>query len=193
MNLLSPQEIADALRAAAGDGFKSSRCAEWAEGVKGNKSRQVWIALSRDSLLPAIRRIVDLQFPHLAVIAFADLGDVVELSYHFYVYWGIPRQEILVVLTVSLPKSDLRVPTITGIVPGALTSEREKQEMLGVEVVGIPDGRRLFLPEDFPQGVFPWRKDETGIPPGMVKDLWSTGRESLQFNDNPPPPEPKAE
>ena len=36
------------------------------------------------------------------------------------------------------------------------------------------------------------RKDETGIPPDMVKNLWATGRENLQFNDNPPPPAPAA-
>ena len=111
-----------------------------------------------------------------------------DLTYHFYIYWGIPHEEILVTLTVSLDKTDLKVPTITGIIPGALTSEREKQEMLGIEVVGIPDGRRLFLPEDFPQGVYPWRKDATGIPADMVKELWATGRETCQFNDNPPPP-----
>ena len=110
--------------------------------------------------------------------------------YHFYVYWGIPHEEILVTLAVALDKTDLKVPTITGIIPGALTSEREKQEMLGIEVVDIPDGRRLFLPEDFPAGVYPWRKDETGIPPDMVKDLWATGRDACQFVDNPPPPVP---
>lgn len=111
--------------------------------------------------------------------------------YHFYIYWGIPREEILVTLTISLDKSDLRTPTITGIIPGALTSEREKQEMLGIEVVDIPDGRRLFLPEDFPEGVYPWRKDETGIPPDMVKELWATGRDSLQLDDTPPAPTPE--
>ena len=39
MNLLAPQEIADALQAAAGPGFVSARCTEWAEGAKGRKSR----------------------------------------------------------------------------------------------------------------------------------------------------------
>jgi membrane-bound hydrogenase subunit beta len=178
MNLLSPQEIADVLQAAAGDGFLSARCTEWAEGVKGRTSKQVWIHLTRESLIPALKRLVQIQFPHVSVIAFADTGEAVDLMYHFYVYWGIPHEEILVTLTVSLPKTDLRVPTITGIIPGALTSEREKQEMLGIEVVDIPDGRRLFLPEDFPEGVYPWRKDETGIPADMEKDLWATGREN---------------
>ena len=190
MNLLSPQQIADAIQAAAGAGFQSARCTEWAEGAKGRKSQQVWIKLSRESLIPALKGLVAIHYPHVSVIAFADVGEAVELMYHFYIYWGIPHEEILVTFTVSLSKTDLKVPTITGIIPGALTSEREKQEMLGIEVVDIPDGRRLFLPEDFPAGVFPWRKDETGIPPDMVKDLWATGRENLQFNDNPPPPDP---
>lgn len=192
MNLLSPQEIAEVLQAAAGAGFVSARCTEWAEGVKGRKSKQVWLKIARESLVPTLKRLVEIQYPHVSVIAFCDTGTQVDLMYHFHVYWGIPHEEVLVTLTVSLDKTDLKVPTITGVIPGALTSEREKQEMLGIEVVGIPDGRRLFLPEDFPLGVYPWRKDETGIPPDMVKDLWATGRDNLQFNDNPPPPAPPA-
>ena len=190
MNLLTPQEIADALQAAAGSGFHSARCTEWAEGAKGLKSKQVWIKLTREALVPALQRLTQIHYPHVAVIAYADTGAQVDLTYHFYIYWGIPHEEILVTLTVSLDKTDLKVPTITGIIPGALTSEREKQEMLGIEVVGIPDGRRLFLPEDFPQGVYPWRKDASGIPADMVKDLWATGRENVKFDDNPPAPAP---
>lgn len=194
MNLLTPQQIAEALQAAAGAGFVSARCTEWAEGVKGRKSRQVWLRIARESLIPTLQRLVEIHYPHVAVIASADTGAQVELMYHFYVYWGIPHEEILVTFTVALDKTDLKVPTITGLIPGALTSEREKQEMVGIEVVDIPDGRRLFLPEDFPNGVYPWRNDETGIPPGMIKDLWATGRDSCQFVDHAPPPaEPKAE
>jgi len=190
MNLLSPPQIAEVLQAAAGAGFVSARCTEWAEGVKGRKSKQVWLKIARESLIPTLQRLVAIHYPHISVIACADVGAQVELMYHFHVYWGIPHEEVLVTLTVALDKADLKVPTITGIIPGALTSEREKQEMLGIEVVDIPDGRRLFLPEDFPAGVYPWRKDETGIPPDMIKDLWATGRENLKFEDNPPPPAP---
>ena len=195
MNLLSAQQIADVLQAAAGAGFVSARCTEWAEGVKGRKSKQVWLKIARESLIPTLRRLVEIQYPHVSVIAFCDTGAQVDLMYHFHVYWGIPHEEVLVTLAVSLDKTDLKVPTITGIIPGALTSEREKQEMLGIEVVDIPDGRRLFLPEDFPAGVFPWRKDETGIPPDMVKDLWATGRDGVATCAIPPapPPPPAAE
>ena len=190
MNILTPQQIVDEIQAAAGAGLLEATIKEWAEGVKGWKSRQIWIKVAREALRPAIQKIISIHFPHVAVISFADTGAQVDLMYHLYIYWGVPRQEILVTLKVSLDKTDLKVPTITDLIPGALTSEREKQEMLGIEVVGIPDGRRLFLPEDFPQGVYPWRKDETGIPPDMIKDLWATGRENLKFDDNVPPPAP---
>jgi len=189
MNLLSPQEIADVMKTAAGEGFQSARCTEWSEGVKGLKSHQVWINLSREALRPALQRLIEIHFPHVAVIAFADTGEAVDLMYHFYIYYGIPHEEILVTLTVSLDKSDLTIPTITDLIPGTLTSEREKKEMLGIEFVGIPDGRRLFLPEDFPEGVYPWRKDASGIPSDMIKELWATGRENCPTCAAPPKPE----
>jgi membrane-bound hydrogenase subunit beta len=59
-----------------------------------------------------------------------------------------------------------------------------------VEVVDIPDPRRLFLTENFPENVYPWRKDETGIRADMVKELWAVGRPT----DRPAPPvKPKEE
>jgi membrane-bound hydrogenase subunit beta len=82
-------------------------------------------------------------------------------------------------LRVTLAKNDLRIPTITDIIPGALFTERETQEMMGVEVIGIPDKRRLFLPDDFPDGVYPWRKDETG-PQDLLRVL--PGREPKYGN-----------
>jgi len=195
MNILTPQELADMMKEAAGDGFHSARCTEWAEGVKGLTSKQVWVNLSRESLRPAIQRLIDIHYPHVAVIAFADTGDQVDLIYHLYIYYGIPHEEVLVTLTVSLDKTDLKIPTITDLIPGALTSEREKQEMLGIEVVDIPDGRRLFLPVDFPEGVYPWRKDSSGIPPDMIKELWATGRDGLPTCAacEAPPPAPAAQ
>jgi len=42
--------------------------------------------------------------------------------------------------------------------------------MLGVKIKGIPDSRRVFISDDFPKGMYPWRKDETG-PQKMVRNL----------------------
>ena len=62
-----------------------------------------------------------------------------------------------------MPKTKPEIETICDYIPGTLITEREKQEMLGVKIIGIPDTRRLFLPDDFPKDVYPWRKDEKGM------------------------------
>jgi membrane-bound hydrogenase subunit beta len=185
VTVLSPEQVVERLRAACGERVLDVRLTEWAEGATRRVSRQIWIRLERQALRAAVRALMDIQFPHFAVISGVDVGEEVELLYHLYLFWGVRHSELLVTFTVGLPKSDPKVDTITDLIPGALISEREKQEMLGVEVVGIPDSRRMFLPNDFPEGVYPWRKDDTGIPESMVRKLWQTGRPQTEAAAQP--------
>jgi membrane-bound hydrogenase subunit beta len=160
---LTPQAIIDSFREKLGDGFISGSLYEREVAVKKNKLRSLWIEVKKSAFRGAVEHICHLQkYPHLAIISSSDLGDKVELIYHFTIYYGYHLEELSLGLRVKLPKSDLKIPTITDLIPGAIFTERETQEMMGVEVEGIPDGRRLFIAEDVPEGVYPWRKDETG-------------------------------
>ncbi len=171
MEILSPKEIVESFKAALGAGFVNAKMYEREVAVKKNLFQAIWIYVKRDAFRQAVEHICKLQeYPHLAIISSSDLGDSVELIYHFTIYYGHHLKELSLGLCLNLPKTNLKIPTITDIIPGALFTERETQEMMGVEVVGIPDNRRLFLPEDFPEGVYPWRKDATG-PEDMLKVL----------------------
>jgi membrane-bound hydrogenase subunit beta len=163
MERLTPQAIIDSFSKALGDGFLDGSIYEHEVATKKNKFRSIWVAVKKSAFRDAVEHICHLQkYPHLAVISSSDLGTEVELIYHFTLYYGHHLEELSLGLRVKLPKSDLRIPTITDLFPGAIFTERETQEMMGVEVVDIPDGRRLFIAEDVPEGVYPWRKDETG-------------------------------
>jgi membrane-bound hydrogenase subunit beta len=169
---LTPQAIIDSFIEELGDGFFSGSVREYEVAVKKNKLLSLWVEVKRSAFRHAVEHICRLQkYPHLAIISSSDLGAEVELIYHFTIYYGQHLQELSLGLRVKLPKSDLKIPTITDLIPGALFTERETQEMMGVEVVGIPDKRRLFLPEDFPEGAYPWRKDEKGPPNDMLRVL----------------------
>jgi len=169
--VLSAEQIVDSFKAVLKDGVINSKIYRREVAVKKNIFTSIWIDLKREVLRRAVQHLCEIQeYPHLAIISSADLGDEVELIYHFTIYYGRHLQEISLGLRVDLPKSDLSVPTITDIIPGALFTERETQEMMGVEVVDIPDGRRLFIPDDFPEGVYPWRKDETA-PTDLLRVL----------------------
>lgn len=174
---LTAEQVLDRLKLVGGDGIADARIDRWTEGAKKVESCHVWIRCDRARFRPLFKELVEIHYPHLAVISGNDLGPAIELLYHFFIFYGHHQKQIMVTLAVPLPKDDPSLPTITDIIPGALTSEREKQEMLGVKIIGIPDSRRMFLDDEFPAGVYPWRKDETGIQENMIKRLWDTGRE----------------
>ncbi|HDS59882.1 MAG TPA: NADH-quinone oxidoreductase subunit C [Thermoplasmatales archaeon] len=134
-------------------------------GVKNKTQRHtLWVPVERHRLKEVVAHLIDRtdHFPHFSVISPSDEGDQVELNYHFTVNYGIPQGEIAVTLKVLVPKDDCWVPTLTDLIPGTAFSEREIIEMMGVDVHGLEDKRHLFLTEDFPEGVYPWRRDDTG-------------------------------
>ncbi|MDO9538477.1 MAG: NADH-quinone oxidoreductase subunit C [Methanocalculus sp.] len=182
--ILTPEELVDRLRTTFGDAVTDPRIVTRAEGAKKNPNTNVWMTITRDSLKPVIRHLMEITYPHLSVISGWDVGEELRMQYIFSIYFGNHHGEYMVIFTVPLAKNDLNIPTITDLIPGALFTEREKQEMFGVKVTDIPDGRRLFLPEDFPEGVYPLRKDETGVPDSMIKHLWQVKRPT----DRPAPP-----
>jgi membrane-bound hydrogenase subunit beta len=110
------------------------------------------------------------KYPHFAVSSGYDMGDTIDLVYHFSIGYGERGRDISINVIMSLPKSDPTIDTITDLIPGALISEQEKQEMLGVIVKGIPKNERVFIAKEFPEGVYPWRKDEKG-PEKYIKNL----------------------
>lgn len=181
---MTAEEVMGLFTPAFGDGVHEASIRTWGEGVARKKTPSLWLRIDRALLHGAVERLMGITCPHLAVISGTDLGESVELVYHFGIYYGTEGGEYMISFAVSLPKDDLTVGTIADLIPGAVFSEREKQEMLGVQIVDIPDDRRLFLPEDFPEGVYPWRKDDSGIPDAMVKNLWEVGRPT----DRPEPP-----
>jgi Ni,Fe-hydrogenase III component G len=65
------------------------------------------------------------------------------------------------ILTIrkSAPKNDPVINTITGTFFGADIYERELVDLLGVKVKGLKEGKRYPLPDDWPEGEYPLRKD----------------------------------
>jgi NADH:ubiquinone oxidoreductase subunit C len=95
----------------------------------------------------------------LSTISGVDEGAAFEIIYHF----STPEQDFN--LRTAIPRETPHVATITPLIPGAILYERELQDMFGIVVDGIPDGRRLVLPDDWPQGQFPLRKDWKHVRP----------------------------
>jgi membrane-bound hydrogenase subunit beta len=158
-----------------GPAFEVTRIQSLTPGSRGYGYEAVWARVGREKLREAVQALVEYEeregrLPHLAVVSAADLGESIELIYHFELGWGRPRATVPLNLSVVVPKEDPHVPSLHDLIPGAFITEREKEEMIGVVVDGLPEMGNLFLPEDFPAGVHPWRKDERGVQP-LLREL----------------------
>jgi len=159
----TPEEIVKYFKEEFKTKIKSAEIKKRTTGSKKKEFVNIWIRIDKSIFKPFVKHLCDLTFPHLAVVSGTDLGKTIELNYHFSIYFGQNLKEISLNMGVEIPKSKPEIETVCDLIPGALITEREKQEMLGVKVIGIPDSRRLFLPDDFPDDVYPWRKDEKGL------------------------------
>jgi len=167
---MNPETILGSFRTVLGAKLLEDRTIERQVGTINPKPvYDLWVVVDRDTLHDAVAHLCEDFNPHLAVISGDDLGSDLALNYHFTAGWGERYGEVTFTIRTLVPKNDLRIPTITDLLPGAQTSEREKREFFGIEIDGIPDARNLFLPEDMT--IHPWRKDLEEETKGSVKRL----------------------
>jgi len=85
-----------------------------------------------------------------------DSEDCFEILYHF------SNDQTGCVVTVKAFIRDRENPSIesiTPLIPAAEWIEREIHDILGIEIKNHPNMRRLILADDWPEGVYPLRKD----------------------------------
>lgn len=136
--------------------------APWGPAATRPESTRLDVMIAREHLLEAIGALKGARWGYLSAMTGLDLtatGEF-EVLYHFCAGAAV------VTLRVRAPKSDATVPSICGLIPSASFFERELSEMFGVTVAGSPDPTRLFLPDDWPEKVFPLRKDYAPGAPG---------------------------
>jgi len=104
-----------------------------------------------EAVLAALRK--DFSYTHLSTVSGVDMGDAYEILYHL----GDAHGSLNV--RTRIPKAAPHLPSICSVIPGAILYERELQDMFGITVDGIPDPRPLIVPDDWPAGNFPLRKE----------------------------------
>jgi Ni,Fe-hydrogenase III component G len=130
--------------------------AQWTVETAEPEPERLDVVVSGADLTAAAEALIDAEWGYLAAITGLDLGpeaETIEVLYHFC------SGSVVVTLRVRTPRDTPVVPTVCDVIPSASFFERELIEMLGVTVEGTPDPRRLFLPESWPEGVYPLRKD----------------------------------
>ena len=130
--------------------------APWAQATAAPDAGRLDITIAADALPGAAEALGQAGWGYLAAITGLDLGaaaGAIEVLYHFC------AGPAVLTLRVRLPRDTPAVPSICDAIPAAGAFERELAEMLGVAVAGAPSTDRLYLPDDWPERVYPLRKD----------------------------------
>jgi len=119
--------------------------------------RRVWAEVSMERLHDVLTHAKDqLNFPMLCTITGTDETTHLGLMYHLASDSGI-----VLTLVTTAPKDGPGPQTVTPYFPHADLYEREVVDLLGVNIQGLPEGSRYPLPDGWPEGQFPLRKDWT--------------------------------
>ena len=123
-----------------------------------------------DVIADAIVRIATYLFQDIGarfnIASGVDGRNHMEILYHF----TVEDINVVMSLRVTLPKTQLEIDSLTSVFTAAYWIEREIHEMLGINFIGHPNLSRLLLPEEWPEGVYPLRKDYQEWDPNAVRD-----------------------
>lgn len=127
----------------------------------------VWV--SPEDFKSSIQAIVEHDWGYLVTITGKDLPPVVNEEgnqiesgkvvglYHF------AQEDAILTIAVKVPYENAKLETICDVIPSATIYEREFMELFGIDLIGTPDREKLVLPDDWPEGVYPLRKDFQGL------------------------------
>lgn len=130
---------------------------DWATEVSRPRPERLDVKIKAlDQLLPIIVGLRVKRLGYLSAIVGLDLGpqaNEMEVLYHFC------PEAAIITLRVRVPRQGASLPSLCDVIPSAEVFERELREMFGIEITGLHTTDHLYLPDDWPDGVYPLRRD----------------------------------
>jgi len=127
-------------------------------------SHRAFIYVEPEDVPEAVRVLFEDMKGRFATATGLDSRDYMEILYHF----AFDKRGIVVTIKSRVAKPFPEIASISPIIPAAQWIEREMHDLLGIEFKGHPDLKRLILSDDWPEGVYPLRRDysQRREPPG---------------------------
>ncbi|MCS7139943.1 MAG: NADH-quinone oxidoreductase subunit C [Candidatus Nezhaarchaeota archaeon] len=122
--------------------------------AKIQRARRVFVTVDRSTYKDVVKFLKEeMGVSHLSTITGVDTIKTFEVI-PLFTYKGV-----VIALKCVVPKEAPYIDTIIDVIPGAFFYEKEVHEMFGIDIKGHPDLSHLELPDDWPEGLYPLRKD----------------------------------
>ncbi|MBN1521586.1 MAG: NADH-quinone oxidoreductase subunit C [Candidatus Aureabacteria bacterium] len=129
-------------------------------------AKRAYISIRPESLVNIARYIFKDLGARFNIATGTDHRYHMEILYHF-IFEDI---NFLISLRVMLKKDNLVIDSLTPVMKAADWIEREIHEMLGIDFTGHPNMTRLLLSDDWPEGVYPLRRDYKEWDKNAIRD-----------------------
>ncbi|MCK5148406.1 NADH-quinone oxidoreductase subunit C [bacterium] len=122
-----------------------------------HNTRRIYLDIDAEMLEPVVTYLFNtLQSRFIIASAVDKPNNMMEIIYHFD-FLHLPQ---VLSLRVVLSKDRLEIESIAPIIVGAEWIEREIHELFGITFKNHPNPVHLLLPDDWPEGNYPLRRDQ---------------------------------
>lgn len=116
--------------------------------------KRVYVTVSKADAKEVVRFLFKDLEARMSIATGIDTRAGIEILYHM----AMDKYDVMVTVKTLAEKPNPEISTVTDFLPGAEWIEREIHEMLGVNFIGHPNLEKLLLPDDWPEGIYPYRK-----------------------------------
>jgi formate hydrogenlyase subunit 5 len=120
---------------------------------------QLTVTVKLSSLPGAVEFLYYERGGWLSVVVGNDERSISGVYAVYYVLSLEEEDKCFITVRAEIAAESLEFPSVAPRVPACGWGERELRDMFGLRPVGLPDERRLVLPDDWPEGLYPLRKD----------------------------------
>lgn len=122
--------------------------------IIAKSKKRAYVSVSKDHAKEVTGYLFKDMGARFSIATGIDARNGVEILYHM----AFDKDGIVVSVRTLVPKPELEMPIFSDIIPATNWIERELHEMFGVNFIGHPNLERLLLPDDWTEGVYPYRK-----------------------------------
>ncbi len=128
--------------------------------IKDNEqstNTRLFIDVEKENIRDASNKIIEMGGRYLVGIGYDNIQRDGTLGMiHTF---SFDNDDIFVCLRTKVPEDNPVLDSITPDIPNAGWSEREYMDLLGMKFNGHPKPKRLILADDWPDGIYPLRKE----------------------------------
>ena len=123
--------------------------------IHRHNDKRVYISIDKKDLMEAVTFLFEGLGARFSTASALDTPQGIEFLYHFsYDTLGM----VISIKTLS-SRDNPEIESISSIITAAQWIEREIHDILGVTFLNHPDPRRFLMADDWPEGVYPFRKE----------------------------------